>query len=129
VIVWMIEIRAATAEDIPAIAQVHVKADWDTYAPLFGAEAYRLGIAESEQRWHRALRDGGLLLVATARGVVVGLAHAVAGRIDALYILSAYHRQGIGKAMLSRLLHFLHERGIAEALRGGGHQRRRDRVL
>src|SRR5262245_54359724 len=33
----MIEIREATADDVPAIAEVHVSADWDTYAPLFGA--------------------------------------------------------------------------------------------
>ena len=29
--------------------------------------------------------------------------------------LTAYHRQGIGKAMLARLLQALHERGIREA--------------
>jgi len=111
----MIEIRQATAEDVPAIAQAHVEADWDTYAPLFGADAYRLEIAESEQRWRRALGDGGLLLVATDWGAVVGLAHAVADRIDAIYLLSAYRRRGIGKAMFSRLLQFLNEWGMVEA--------------
>jgi ribosomal protein S18 acetylase RimI-like enzyme len=111
----MIEIREATVKDIPAIAQAHVTADWDTYAPLFGAEAYRLEIAESEQRWRKALGDGGLLLVATDRGVIVGLGHAIEDRIDALYLLSAYHRRGIGKTMFSRLLRFLRQQGIAEA--------------
>jgi ribosomal protein S18 acetylase RimI-like enzyme len=111
----MIEIREATAEDIPAIAHVHVTADWDTYFPLFGAAAYRLTIAESEARWRRALEAEGLLLVACDHGAIIGLGHACAGRIDALYLLSAYHRRGIGKAMLSRLLRFLHGRGILEA--------------
>jgi GNAT superfamily N-acetyltransferase len=111
----MIEIHKATAEDIPAMAQVHVKADWDTYAPLFGAEAYRLESSESEQRWRRALEGDGLLLVATDRGSIVGLGHAVPDRVDALYLLSAYHRRGIGKAMFSWLLQFLNERGVPEA--------------
>jgi ribosomal protein S18 acetylase RimI-like enzyme len=111
----MIDIRKAAKEDISAIAQVHVKADWDTYAPLFGAEAYMLTIAESEHRWRRALKGGGLLLVATDGGVIVGLGHACADRIDALYLSSAYHGRGIGKAMFWRLLQFLQERGISEA--------------
>jgi GNAT superfamily N-acetyltransferase len=111
----MIDIRKAAEEDIPAIAQVHVKADWDTYAPLFGAEAYMLTIGESADRWRRALKGGGLLLVATDGGAIVGLGHACAERIDALYLRSAYHRRGIGRAMFWRLLQFLQERGISEA--------------
>lgn len=111
----MIDIREATPEDIPAVAHVHVTADWDTYAPLFGAGAYRLESAESEQRWRQALEGNGPLLVAADRGSIVGPGHAVADRIDALYLLSAYHRRGIGKAMFWRLLHFLNERGVPEA--------------
>jgi len=111
----VIEIREAIVADVPAIARLHVKADWETYAPLFGAEAYMLTIAESEMRWRRAVKGGGLLLAACDRGVIVGLGHACADRIDALYILPAYHRQGIGRAMFARLLRFLHERGVPEA--------------
>src|SRR5262245_35779220 len=111
----MIEIRRATWADVPEMARVHVQADWDTYAPLFGAQAYRLDIAESVRRWRQALENGGTLLVPTDRGVIVGLGHAHADRIDALYLLSAYHRRGIGKAMLAQLLRALHDRGVAEA--------------
>lgn len=111
----MVEIRQATSEDIPAIAQVHVKSDWDTYAPLFGAEAYMLTIAESEDRWRRALESGGMLLVATDENSIVGLGHACADRIDALYLLSTCRRRGIGKAIFWRLLQILKERGVAEA--------------
>jgi ribosomal protein S18 acetylase RimI-like enzyme len=111
----MIEIRRATPTDVPDIARVHAKADWETYAALFGAQAYPLDVVECEQRWLRALRDGGVLLVATDRGVIVGLGHAYADRIGALYLLAAYRRRRIGKAMLGRLLQALHERGIAQA--------------
>jgi GNAT superfamily N-acetyltransferase len=111
----MIEIRNASARDIAELARVHVKADWDAYAPLFGAEAYMLDVAESERRWSQALGDGGTLLVATDARAVVGLGHARADRIDALYLLAPYHRKGIGKAMLRRLLEALHARDVAEA--------------
>jgi ribosomal protein S18 acetylase RimI-like enzyme len=82
---------------------------------LFGADAYRLEIGESEQRWRRALEADGLLLVASDRDAIVGLGHAFADRIDALCLLSSYRRQGIGKALLSRLLAFLHDCGVTEA--------------
>ena len=111
----MIETRRATLEDVSNIARVHAKADWETYAPLFGARAFALNVAECEQRWRQALRDGGVLLVATAGGVIVGLGHAYADCLGALYLLAAYRRRGIGSAMLARLLQALHERGIAEA--------------
>jgi GNAT superfamily N-acetyltransferase len=111
----MIEIRSATLEDVPDIARVHAKADWETYAPLFGAQAYALEVAECEQRWRQVLREDGALLVATDGGRIIGLGHAYADRIGALYLLAAYRRQGIGKALLARLLQALHARGIAEA--------------
>jgi len=111
----MIEIREATIDDIPGIAAAHVMTDWETYAPLFGAEACKLTIAESEDRWRRALGGGGLLLVAEDRGTIVGLGHACADRIDALYLQAAYHRRGIGKGMLWVLLQFLRDRGVSEA--------------
>jgi GNAT superfamily N-acetyltransferase len=111
----MIDIRPATTQDVAAVAEVHVKADWDTYSPLFGAEAYRLEKPASEERWWRALKGGGLLLVATDRGAIVGLGHACGDRIDALYLLSSHHRRGIGRALLSRLLAFLHGCGVSEA--------------
>src|SRR5947207_2128041 len=111
----VIEIRAATLDDIAELARAHVKADWDTYAPLFGAQGYALNVAESGRRWRRAVREEGLLLVATDGGAIMGFGQACADRIGALYLLAAYHRRGIGKAMLARLLQWLHERGIAEA--------------
>ena len=111
----MIEIRAATPDDITEIARVHVKADWETYAPLIGTQTYALQAAESERRWRQGLQDGGVLLVATDGDAIVGLGHAYANRIGALYLLASHQRRGIGRAMLARLLQFLRERGVAEA--------------
>ena len=111
----MIQIREATPADIPEIARVHARADWETYSTLFGAAAYALDVVECERRWRRALRDGGVLLVAVEGGVIVGLGHAYANRIGALYLLASHQRRGIGRAMLERLLQALCERGVTEA--------------
>ena len=46
---------------------------------------------------------------------IIGLGHARGDRIGALYLLRAYQRRGIGRALLTRLLAGLNQRGVAEA--------------
>ena len=111
----MIQIREAQLEDVPALARVHVQADWDTYAPLFGCRAYALEPSASELRWYRALSDADTLLVASDGPEIVGLGHARGARIGALYLLRSHQRLGIGRALLSALLAALNKRGVAEA--------------
>jgi len=111
----MIEIREAAPDDIPAIARVHVQADWDTYSALFGSRAYALEFGESECRWRRALQEGDILLVASDGAGIIGLGHARGDRIGALYLLRFYQRRGIGRALLTRLLAALNQQGVAEA--------------
>src|SRR5215831_10392097 len=111
----MFEIREATPDDVTAIARVHVQAEWDTYSALFGSQAYALELGDSERRWRRALQDGDILLVASDGADIIGLGHARADRIGALYLLRAYQRRGIGRALLTRLLEGLNQRGVVEA--------------
>ena len=111
----MIRIREAALDDVPAIARVHVQADWDTYSALLGSQARALDLGENEDRWRRALRDGDILLVASDGDAIVGLGHAGRDRIGALYLLRPYQRRGIGRALLTRLLAALNKRGIGIA--------------
>src|ERR1043166_912766 len=111
----MIRIREAALDDVPAIARVHVQADWDTYSALLGSQARALDLGESEDRWRRALRDGDILLVASDGDAIVGLGHAGGDRIGALYLLRSYQRRGIGRALLTRLLAALNKRSVAVA--------------
>jgi hypothetical protein len=67
----MIETRKAAAQDIPELARVHVRADWDT-----------------ERRWRQVLRDGDELLVAVADDATVGFGHGHEDRTRALYLLA-----------------------------------------
>ena len=108
----MIEIREAVLDDVPAIVQVHIQADWDTYSELFGSQAYELEPGETELRWRRALGDGDVLLVASDDVEIVGFGHARGNRIGALYLLRSHQRRGIGKALLTRLLATLKELGV-----------------
>ena len=108
-------ISEATIDDVPAIARVHVQADWETYSLLFGSGAYAIEPRESEGRWQRALQAGDVLLTARDANKIVGVGHAQGNRIGALYVLRPHQRRGIGKTLLLRLLAILHEQGIAEA--------------
>jgi ribosomal protein S18 acetylase RimI-like enzyme len=102
--VRVIQIRDAVSEDVPAIARLHARVDWDTYSALFGPAAYALEPAESEQRWRQALRDGDTLLVATDKVAIIGFGQAQGDRIGALYLHHSYQRRGIGSTLLLRLL-------------------------
>jgi ribosomal protein S18 acetylase RimI-like enzyme len=111
----LIEIRKATLDDIPAMARVHVQADWDTYSALFGSRAWALELGESECRLRRVLCDGDILLVASDGDPIIGLGHAGGNRISALNLLHSHQRRGIGRALLASLLAALNKRGVAEA--------------
>ena len=111
----MIQIREAVHGDIPAIARVHVQADWDTYSALFGSQANVLEPVESELRWQRALCEGDILLVACDGIEIVGLGHGCGDRIGALYLLRSHQRRGIGKSLMARLLAGLRKLGVTEA--------------
>ena len=111
----MIEIREAALDDIPAIARVHVQADWETYSALFGSQAYALEPSESESRWRRALGADDILLVAIDGVGIIGFGHAHADRIGALYLLRSHQRRGLGRALLTELLAALEKRGVREA--------------
>jgi len=112
----MFQIRDAVFDDVPAIARVHVRADWDTYSALFGSQAYALEPDESEIRWRRALGERDILLVAVDGLDIVGFGHARGNRIGALYLLRTHQRRGIGKALLIHLLAALRQLGVSEAL-------------
>jgi ribosomal protein S18 acetylase RimI-like enzyme len=111
----MTEIRRATFDEVPAIAAVHAQAHFETYQPLLGTKAYALDTAAVERRWRQALTDGDAVLVATVGGGIVGVGHARGNRIEALYLLAARRRRGIGRMMLAHMLRLMQRQGIAEA--------------
>jgi ribosomal protein S18 acetylase RimI-like enzyme len=111
-----IEIRRAGAADAWAIAEVHRRAHRETYAPLVGEQNYDPSDLEFRRRqWTAALAGAGIAYVATDAGRLAGFTHALGDKMTTLYILAAYRRRGIGRALLSHLLAALAGRGISIA--------------
>ncbi len=107
-------IRPARPDEALAVAQVHVQADRETYATIFGDRFEAVDIDRSQLRWDSALTDGDVLLVAEARGGIVGFAHATPTWMSALYLLSSHQRQGLGLGLLVALCDALQASGVTE---------------
>lgn len=110
------EIRSAIPTEAGAIADVHLLSHRETYVPLLGeANYWPVDPTERLAEWQRALAGEDIVLVAIAAGRVVGFCHAEGARIHTLYILPAWHRRGIGRALLAELCRRLAARGVARA--------------
>jgi ribosomal protein S18 acetylase RimI-like enzyme len=127
----MVDIRRARPEDAPAIARVHVAVWQTTYRGLIDdALIDEVTLGQREAMWGdilTAYSETHPVLVATDFGVgVCGFGNAgplrgedvlgFSGEFKTLYLLPAYQRRGIGRAMLCRLAALLVERGHDTAL-------------
>jgi ribosomal protein S18 acetylase RimI-like enzyme len=109
-----IRIRPARADEALAVAAVHIRADRETYQPIFGAQFKAVELAGSELRWAAALAAGDVLLVAVEDERIVGFAHATPTWMSALYLLATHQRRGVGLDLLVALCEVLRARGVAE---------------
>jgi L-amino acid N-acyltransferase YncA len=113
-------IRAATAADIPAITAIYA------HAVRCGTATFEIeppDAAEMDERF-RALAAGGFpYLVATTDAGVAGYAYAGLYRTrvayrntleDSVYIDPQFHRRGIGRALLDRLVTESEARGYRQ---------------
>jgi len=107
-------IRPITADEVLAVATTHVRADRETYEPIFGAKFREVEIGRSQLRWDTALGAGDVLLAAVVSGRIIGFAHATATWMSALYLLASHHRRGIGLRLLVALCDELQTRGVSE---------------
>jgi GNAT superfamily N-acetyltransferase len=107
-------IRPARADEALAVAEAHVRADRETYAPIFGPQFEAVEIGRSQLRWDAALGAGDVLLVAIEAERIVGFAHATPSWMSALYLLATHLRRGIGLRLLVALCEALRARGVAE---------------
>ena len=108
------EIRPVRPGEARAVARVHIAADRETYAPIFGDRFREVTLAQSLKRWEAALVAGDVFLLAIDAGRMVGFAHATSDWMSALYLLASHHRRGIGARLLMDLCAELRARGVAE---------------
>jgi L-amino acid N-acyltransferase YncA len=117
-----VSIRAAIAADIAAITRIYAD------AVEHGTASFELeppDEAEMARRQTALLRKNYPYLVAELAGVVVGFAYAGPYRDrraydwcveDSLYIAPEFHRKGIGRALLTRLVAEAQARGFRQMI-------------
>lgn len=114
----MVILRAATPNDIPAIARIHVDTWRTTYRGIMPDELLAtLSYKKREQSWHQimggASEDGNFTYVAEeGPGRVVGFANGgvertgdpvFRGELYAIYVLQPCQHQGIGRALMGAI--------------------------
>lgn len=114
-----LNIRDATASDIPALAQLHVTTWNDTY-PLLNGPRYE--IRESQWREAFAKQDGSwfCLIVERGNGELVGFAKGnrsdlpgYGGQLNKIFLLREYQRVSLGRRLVGLVVRRFLEQGIS----------------
>ncbi|MET3697151.1 L-amino acid N-acyltransferase YncA [Bacillus oleivorans] len=125
------EIRVAQANDIDAIASVHIQSWRETYKGIVLDEVLDgLNMPQKIAQWTHILKQqeehgNGQILVASIDGKIVGFAHFskertghydIDGELTTIYILKEYHRTGIGTALFRQGLDYLQSHSFKSML-------------
>jgi len=117
-----VTIRPAAASDIATITRIYA------YAVIHGTASFEIDPPDEAEmaRRHQAITGGGYpYFVAEANGAVVGFGYAGSYRTrpayhstveDSVYIAPDAHRQGIGRALLERLIDDSAQRGFRQMI-------------
>ena len=120
--------RAATAADVPALAQLHVT----TFVETHGGPGPTLALRE--RQWSEAFSqrsdDWLCILIISTDGELVGFAKGVphhdvpgyTGELNKIYILRRYHRLGLGRRLLGEVSRQFLANGISSMLLFGDAQ-------
>jgi len=125
-----VHIRPANVQDVAAIARVHVESWRTTYKGLVPDDFLaRLSYAQREQLWRQVFTDSGspgfVYVAEDERGKVVGFVSGgpersgdpvYTGELYAIYLLSPYQGQGIGRRLAITLVHRLIQAGMTALL-------------
>jgi len=116
-------VREARAEDVPALASLHVATFNETHghrgAPNYALREKRWRTAfERESNWFCYVAEApDRQLVGFAKGELHdGGVPGFEGELDKIYVLSAWHRSGIGRALVERVARRFLEQGIGSML-------------
>ena len=117
-------VRNATVDDAPAVADVHVRSWMDTYGHIVPAARFDASDVERRtQLWTRAAQAGNLF-VAEDDDAIVGFvsvgpssaSDAPGGELYAIYVLPEALGSGAGTALIERAEDELRRRGFASAI-------------
>ena len=116
-------IRKATIVDAEDIAKVHVDSWKTAYKGILPDEFLnRLSYEQRTMLWERNTLEQNVYVAENAEGKVVGFSigekertemyDGYEGELNAIYILKAYQRQGIGKLLIQPVVEELLQKGI-----------------
>jgi GNAT superfamily N-acetyltransferase len=123
------QIRAATVDDAPGMARVHVDTWRTAYRDIFSASFLAgLSYEARTQRWRDNLaqiRPQQFTLVAEHAGVIVAFAGGgperdgmpgYDGEIYAVYVLPTFQHHGLGRRLMAVCVHHLTARGFSAVM-------------
>ncbi len=116
-------IRPAAPADVESIARVHVQAWYESYTGLIPPEAFDARSLDRRiPQWRAALSDPDRsTLVCEMDGAVIGFisggpvkwtALSTSSEVSSLYLLDAFKRRGIGRAVFGQFMALLAKRGF-----------------
>jgi ribosomal protein S18 acetylase RimI-like enzyme len=119
-------IREATAADIPALADLHVRTWNATYPNMEKKPTYEI----RERQWRKSFEvtDGSwfCFVVEGQDGDLVGFAKGTpyqhhdlpdfAGELSKIYLLGEYHRQGLGRRLIGHVARRFLSQGVTSML-------------
>jgi L-amino acid N-acyltransferase YncA len=118
-----LEIRDATLQDVPALAEIHVTTWAETYWPVANPPTYQ--VRERQWREQFAKNDGTwfCLVVENRAGELVGFAKgrhyasddlpSYAGELNKIYLLRRYQRLGLGRRLVGHVARRFLSQGIS----------------
>jgi L-amino acid N-acyltransferase YncA len=100
------KIREATADDVPAIAKLHVKTFNETHSPVFNdGPTYQVREFQWREMFKKADGTWFCFVIENQQGELIGFAKGIryadaelpvfAGELNKIYLLQKYHRQGL----------------------------------
>lgn len=117
-----ITIRPATADDIPALAHVHVKAWNDTYWYVRKPPTYETREYQWKEQFKVDNESWFCFVVENSKGQLIGFATGkpyssselpdYAGELNKIYLLQEYQRLGIGRRLVGHVVREFLRRGI-----------------
>ena len=119
-------IREATAADIPALADLHVKTFNQTHGEVLKKPTYEI----RERQWREAFEvtDGSWLcfVIEGSNGELVGFAKGTpydhhdlpdfSGELNKIYLLREYQRQGLGRRLVGHVARRFLTQGVTSML-------------
>jgi len=119
-------IREATANDVAALARLHVQTFNETHR---GGQSGGPSFELRQQQWHelftRVDSSWFCYVIEDDQGILVGFAKGTphdggvpgfAGELNKIYLLRSFHRQGLGRLLLCNVAHRFLLQGVTSML-------------